>query len=288
MTEYRWVIRDRTLTIRRPLVMGIVNTTPDSFSDGGRYLDPGAAVAHGLTLVAEGADILDVGGESTRPGAQPVPADEELRRVLPVARELARQTAVPVSVDTSKASVARACLDAGAHIVNDVTALTGDPAMPAAVRESGAGAVLMHMRGTPLTMQLDPRYGDVVGEIDAYLEARLSALAAFGIAAERLAVDPGVGFGKTFDHTLATLTGLGRFCRHGRPVCLGVSRKGFIGQILGRGRGERLAGGLAVACLAVARGAAQILRVHDVAATRDAVTMMSLLTEGAGLPRPSP
>ena len=275
MSEPRppWLCRDRTLTPAPALVMGIVNVTPDSFSDGGRFAAAAAAVAHGLELVRQGADLLDVGGESTRPGSEPVPLDEELRRVVPVVRELAARAGVPVSVDTSKAEVARQALEAGAHVINDVTALLGDPDMAAVVRDFGAGVVLMHMQGTPATMQVAPAYADVVAEVTAFLEARLQAARDLGIAGERVALDPGIGFGKTSAHNRELLAHLGRLQRLGRPVCLGVSRKGFLGRLLGRSAGERLAGSLAAACFCLGRGAAQVLRVHDVAETRDAVTV---------------
>src|SRR5262245_28078579 len=187
MSTFRWQIRDRLLEIRRPLVMGIVNVTPDSFSDGGKFFSPDAAIAHGLQLIEEGADLLDIGGESTRPGSQPVSLDEELQRVVPVVRALARQSSVPISVDTSKAEVARQSLEAGAHIINDVTALQGDPAMPEVVRDSGAGAILMHMQGTPTTMQIAPHYDDVVTEVYEFLERRLRELQQTGIAFDQMA-----------------------------------------------------------------------------------------------------
>jgi dihydropteroate synthase len=278
MTPHRWHLPDRTLTIgRRPLVLGVVNVTPDSFSDGGRLATSEAAVAYGLELVRQGADLLDVGGESTRPGARPVLPDEELARVLPVVRGLAGRAGVPVSVDTSKAEVARQCLAAGASVINDVTAL-GDPAMSRVVRDAGAAVILMHMQGTPATMQDDPRYGDVVAEVGRFLEARLHDLAAAGIPPERVAVDPGIGFGKTLDHNLQLLAGLGGFQRLGRPVVLGVSRKGFLGRLLGgRPVDDRLAAGLAVACHAQARGAVQVVRVHDVRATADALAVCAAI-----------
>lgn len=280
MTTLVWQCRDRRLLIGpRPLVMGIVNVTPDSFSDGGRFLDPAAAVEHGLKMVADGADILDVGGESTRPGAYPVPADEELRRVLPVVRGLA-ECGVPVSVDTSKAAVATACLDAGAAIVNDVTGLA-DPAMVRACAAAGAGVVVMHMRGTPQTMQQNPEYADVSAEVGDYLADRLDALESEGLPRERVALDPGIGFGKTLTHTLQQIARLGEYKRLGRPVVLGVSRKGFLGQITGRARPDRLAGTLAVNCFAVAAGAAHILRVHDVAAHRDAALLHEAIARHA-------
>src|SRR5436190_952976 len=198
---YTWQIRNQRLTITRPLVMGIVNVTPDSFSDGGRFFDPSAAVAQALRLVEEGADLLDVGGESTRPGSQPVALDEELHRVVPVVEELAKRTDRPISVDTSKAEVARQALAAGAAIVNDVTALGGDPAMPAVVREAGAGAILMHMQGAPATMQVAPQYPEgVVAALDHFFESRLHELPGLGIAAEQVVFDPGIGFGKTKEH----------------------------------------------------------------------------------------
>lgn len=273
MSEFAWHCRGRVLNpVPRPLVMGIVNVTPDSFSDGGRFYDPAAAVEHGLRLVEEGADILDVGGESTRPGATPVPADEELRRVLPVVAELAKRAAVPVSIDTMKAAVAERCLDAGASILNDVAGFR-DPAMVAAAVRTGAGVVVMHMRGDPQTMQQDPQYADVVTEVDAFFAERIAALTTAGLDPRCVCLDPGVGFGKTLAHTRQQLANLAVHARHGRPVCLGVSRKGFLGQITGRPRGERAAGTLAVNCFAVAAGGAHILRVHDVAGTRDAVLL---------------
>ena len=274
-----WQLRDRVLEPGRPpLVMGILNVTPDSFSDGGNHLDPERAVAHGLELVRQGAHLLDVGGESSRPGAEPVPAEQELARVLPVVRGLAGRAGVPISVDTTKAAVADAALAAGAQLVNDITALQGDPDLAEVVRRHGAGLILMHMQGTPQTMQADPRYGDVVGEVAEFLQARLQAAVDLGIAGTRVVLDPGIGFGKTPEHNLrlvARLDELGR--RLGRPICLGVSRKGFLGRLLGRGVEERLAGSLAVACHALARGGAQVLRVHDVAATWDAVRVFEAL-----------
>lgn len=275
-----WRIARGVLTISgRPLVMGIVNVTPDSFSDGGRFASTEAALAHGVELVRQGADLLDIGGESTRPGAAPVPAEEELRRVLPVIEGLAERVAVPLSVDTSKAAVARRCLTAGARIVNDVTALRGDSALAEVVGAAGAGVILMHMQGTPATMQTAPRYDDAVADIGRFLETRLQWAADHGIAEERVVVDPGIGFGKTLIHNLEILSRLGELQRLGRPVCLGVSRKGFIGKILGRAIEERRAGSLAAVCLAVCRGAAQVLRVHDVQETRDAVTLLAAIKE---------
>jgi dihydropteroate synthase len=273
MAPLAWQCRDRRLTFGRPLVLGIVNVTPDSFSDGGRFADPAAAVEHAMRLVGEGADLLDVGGESTRPGSHPVPLDEELRRVVPVVRELAKRTAIPISVDTSKAEVARQALDAGARIINDVTGLRGDPAMPGVVARASAGAIVMHMRGTPATMQSNPEYIDVVREVGEFFEERLRTLADRGIDPDAICLDPGIGFGKTHEHNMRLLADLSSFQRFGRPVCLGVSRKGVIGTVCGRERSERMPASLAVACFAIARGAAQVLRVHDVAPHRDAVVL---------------
>jgi dihydropteroate synthase len=261
--------------------MGIVNVTPDSFSDGGRFATADNAVAHSLELVRQGADLLDIGGESTRPGAVPVPLDEEIRRVVPVVQALAAQTATPISVDTSKAEVARQCLAAGARIINDVAALTFDPVMPEVVRAAGAGVILMHMQGTPATMQIQPHYDDVVGEIRQFLEARLRSLALLGIAEERVVLDPGIGFGKSHAHNLEILARLEEFQQLGRPLCLGVSRKGGIGKVLNRPVERRLAGSLAVVCYAVTRRTAHIVRVHDVEETRDAVTMIAAIQEVA-------
>ena len=223
------------LPVALPCVMGIVNATPDSFSDGGEHADTGSAVAHGLRLAAEGAAILDIGGESTRPGSDPVPVDEEVRRVVPVVEGLAAVSPVVLSVDTTKAAVARAALDAGAAIVNDVTALRGDPAMAALVAERGCPVCLMHMLGEPRTMQDDPRYDDVVAEVTAFLEARLAAAVAAGVREEQVLLDPGIGFGKTLAHNLALLAHLDRIAAIGRPVVLGASRKRFTARCSGSG-----------------------------------------------------
>jgi dihydropteroate synthase len=275
-----WHLRDRILTFeRRPLVMGIVNVTPDSFSDGGLCATAEAAVARGVKLAAQGAGILDIGGESTRPGATPVPLDEELRRVVPVVEALARQTTVPLSIDTYKAEVARACLEAGAQIVNDVTALTGTAEMLEVVRAAGAGVILMHMQGTPETMQIAPHYDDVVNDIASFLLHRLQDVVARGLVLEKIALDPGVGFGKTHQHNLEIVARLAEFQRLGRPICLGASRKGFIGKMTGRPLEERMVGSVAIVCHALAHEAAQIVRVHDVAQTRDAVLLFEALKE---------
>jgi len=271
--------RDRLLDLTEPVVMGVLNVTPDSFSDGGRYVETSSAVARGLRMAEEGAGIVDVGGESTRPGAAPVDARAELERVLPVIEQLAARLSVPVSVDTSKPEVMRAAVAAGASLVNDVRALESPGALEAAA-ESGAAICLMHMRGNPRSMQDDPRYGDVISEVRRYLSARLEACRRAGIGAGRICVDPGIGFGKRPDHNLALLAALDRLADPEIPVLVGVSRKSLVGIITGRPAGERLAGSIAFAALAVMRGAA-IVRAHDVAATVDAVKVASALKRAA-------
>jgi dihydropteroate synthase len=290
-----WKLRSRTLRFGPlPLLMGILNVTPDSFSDGGRFFDADAAVEHGVQLVAEGADLLDVGGESTRPGAAPVDAEEELRRVVPVVEQLCRKTGVPVSIDTTKASVAKRAIDAGAEIINDVTALTGDPAMISLAVQTGCGACAMHSRGTPRTMQDNPVYNDVVAEVYEYLRLRRDALLAAGVEMDRIAIDPGVGFGKTTEHNLQLLANAGRFHAIGCPVLVGHSRKRFIADVIARQEWiaetdggaaspsvaaqrptqpvDRTAGTIGVA-LSLARQGVQILRVHDVSAVRAALLL---------------
>ncbi len=262
---------------RRPLLMGIVNVTPDSFSDGGRFFDPQRAIEHGLRLVDEGADFLDIGGESTRPYATPVPVQEELRRVLPVVEALVRQVPVPLSIDTYKAAVAREALAAGAEIINDVTALTGDPEMLDVALRHAAGVCLMHMRGTPQTMQDDPRYDDVVAEVTQYLRQRRDAVQAAGIDPQRVALDPGIGFGKTHEHNVRLLAECWRLHELGCPLLVGHSRKGFIARLSGDKHSDRTAGTIGVACSLAAQGV-QIIRVHDVRAVREAL----LLFEAAG------
>jgi dihydropteroate synthase len=252
-------------------LMGVVNVTPDSFSDGGRYLDAQAAIRHGEELLGEGAEILDVGGESTRPGAEPVAADEELRRVVPVVEGLAG-SGVAVSIDTSKAAVAAAAIDAGAEIVNDVTALRGDPEMAALCAERGVGVVLMHMPGNPRTMQDDPRYDDVVDEVRAFLAARAEAAVGAGIAERRIWLDPGIGFGKTLEHNLELLRRLGELRELGRPLAIGTSRKSYIGGVDGSPVDDRIGGSVASSVLAAAEGA-DVLRVHDVAETAQALRL---------------
>ena len=275
-TLTRWEAAGRAIAAgRRPAVMGIVNVTPDSFSDGGRAAALADALALAARLVAEGADLLDVGGESSRPGAEPVPEAEELRRVLPVVEALAASLPVPISVDTVKPGVARRALAAGATILNDITALA-DPEMLAAAAGSGAGVVLMHMAGTPRTMQLDPRYDDVTAEVLEFLARRVEHAEAAGIPRVRIAVDPGIGFGKTQAHNLELLRNLGRFATLGCPLLVGTSRKGFLGAITGRPVGERSAASVASALAAVARGAI-VVRVHDVGPTVDALKVWGAL-----------
>jgi dihydropteroate synthase len=253
-----------------PKLMGVVNVTPDSFSDGGRYLDADAAVRHGEKLARDGAEILDVGGESTRPGAVEVDEVEELRRVEPVVAALA--DAATVSIDTSKLAVAEAALDAGASIVNDVTALRGDSGMASLCAERRVGVVLMHMPGNPRTMQEDPRYEDVVDDIKAFLAARLEFALAAGIDEERIWLDPGIGFGKTLEHNLELLRRLGELRELGRPLVVGTSRKSFIGKVDGSDVEDRIGGSIASSVLAAAEGA-DVLRVHDVAEMAQALTV---------------
>lgn len=276
-----WRCRDRTITWgARPLVMGIVNVTPDSFSDGGRFAGPDEAIQCGLAMVRDGADIVDVGGESTRPGAAPTPIHEELARVIPVIQGLCRggggMQPPLVSVDTRKAEVAEQALAAGAAVVNDVSALTADAGMAGVVRRYGAGVVLMHMRGDPTTMQQAPVYEDVVQDVEAYLTARMADLTRLGLDPETMALDPGIGFGKTVEHNVRLLRGLDVLTCHGRPVIVGLSRKSFLGRLTGREPGERLAGSLAGMAYAVMRGA-HIVRVHDVKESVDAARVLAAL-----------
>jgi len=270
-----WRVRGRVLDGARPLIVGILNVTPDSFSDRGAFAEPLAALRHAETLVREGADVLDIGGESTRPGAEPVSADEEFRRVLPVLRE-AVSLGVPISIDTYKASVARAALDAGAAIVNDITAL-GDPEMAEVVATFGAGLILMHMQGTPQTMQKDPRYADVVDEVRAFLAGRRGVAERAGVPVENIVLDPGVGFGKALEHNLELLARMDELVAMGSPILVGVSRKRFIGTLAGvdepRDRGP---GSLAAMLAARARGVS-MFRVHDAGAARQALTVFDAI-----------
>jgi dihydropteroate synthase len=263
---------------RPTLVMGVLNVTPDSFSDGGKCWLLEAALAHAQAMIQAGADWLDVGGESTRPGAPMISAEEEIRRIQPVIEQLAKNFSTPISVDTQKPAVARAALRAGASLVNDIAANREDLDMARLVAETGAGYVLMHMQGTPATMQQNPTYADVVREVDEFFAARLARLEQLGVAREQVALDPGIGFGKTLAHNLALLAALPRFQRHGRPLVLGVSRKSFLGQLAEAPTPiERLPGSLACAALAV-RDGVQVLRVHDVRETVQAARVAEAIT----------
>jgi dihydropteroate synthase len=266
-----WRLRTRALELtRRPLLAGIVNVTPDSFSDGGRFLDVDAAVAHALTLVADGADLIDVGGESTRPGATPVPLAVEMERILTVIRRLVDKTDVPISVDTRKAGVARAAIDAGAEIINDVTGFEGDPEMVGVAAETAAGLCVMHMQGTPERMQENPSYGDVVPEVRRYLKSRRDALIAAGVSMECICLDPGIGFGKAFEHNLALVENCHSLHALGCPLLVGPSRKSFLGKLLGDDRADRTQATVGVALGLAAQGV-QVLRVHDVRQVREAL-----------------
>lgn len=267
----RWRLRTRTLDLPPiPLWMGIVNVTPDSFSDGGLYYDPGRAIDQGLALAEQGADILDVGGESTRPYSDPVAVDEELRRVMPVVERLVRDTKLPISIDTSKSKVAREAIAAGAEIINDITGLEGDPHMLQVAVESGAGVCAMHMQGTPQTMQDNPHYDNLTGEIFAYLAARRDALLAAGVDFERICLDPGIGFGKTHQHNITLMSMCERFHELGCPLLVGHSRKGFLGKIVGDQEADRTAATVGAA-LTLARQGIQVIRVHDVRPAREAM-----------------
>jgi dihydropteroate synthase len=271
-----WKLPDRTFDCsERTLVMGVLNVTPDSFSDGGRFFDPEDAVKQALRMVEDGADIVDVGGESTRPGSDPVPVEEERRRVVPIMERLAREVDVPVSIDTRKAEVAAAAVEAGATIVNDVTA-GGDPGMFDVVRENGAAMVLMHMKGEPKTMQEDPHYDDVVREVRDYLAERVEAAVAAGVEREAICIDPGLGFAKTTPHSLALMQHTDALLDLGRPVLVGPSRKSFIGDVLGTEVGERAEGTVGASCYMVAKGA-HIVRVHDVRETVRAVRVVDAI-----------
>jgi len=274
----RWQCRDRTLDLGAPVVMGVLNVTPDSFSDGGRYSERGAALRHACRMIEEGAAIIDVGGESTRPGATAAPLDEELRRVIPVIEALRRESTVFISIDTTKPEVMREAFDAGADIINDVRALTAPGALAAAA-STRAGICLMHMQGEPRTMQLAPQYEDVVGEVGAYLTARVAACREAGIDAARLAIDPGFGFGKRVADNLALLKHLARFREMGVALAVGLSRKSMLATLTGRDDGDRTAGSVALAAIAVLNGA-RIVRAHDVAATVDAIRVAAAVSQG--------
>lgn len=275
-----WRCRDRHLEVGdRPLLMGILNVTPDSFYDGGRHFAVDKAVMHGLGMVEEGAAIIDVGGESTRPGAEEIDPAEEMRRVIPVVQELRRATKAVISIDTRKALVAQRALEVGADIINDVSAMTHDPEMLVVARRYNAGVILMHMQGTPRTMQENPVYTDVVKDVCDYLAHRIEAATAAGLLRETLALDPGIGFGKTLEHNLSLLANLDKLLAMGLPVVVGLSRKSFIGRITGRPVEERLAGSLVALVFCLLQGV-HILRVHDVRESHDAVEVASALRRG--------
>ena len=278
-----WVFSTRRGSIdaaRRTALMGIVNVTPDSFSDGGRYFDPGKAISRGIDLAQEGADIIDVGGESTRPGARPLSAREEIERILPVIRGLRRAAPIPISVDTYKADVARAALDEGADMVNDISALRFDADMAPLIAAEKVPVVLMHMQGTPQTMQQRPRYQNVVQEVRVFLQSRIHFALEAGVEADRIIIDPGIGFGKELDHNLALLRGIPTLVSLGRPILVGPSRKTFIGKILEVGPDERLEGSLAAAVAAVLAGA-NMVRTHDVKEARRAIRIADALRFGS-------
>jgi dihydropteroate synthase len=270
--KHRWTLKTRDLThTHLPLLMGILNVTPDSFSDGGQFQLVENAVARALQMEADGADIIDIGGESTRPGAEPVALDEELRRTIPVIRELATQIRIPISIDTTKAEVARQALEAGAEIVNDISGLTFDPDMLEVCRLHDAGICLMHIQGTPQTMQQNPTYGNVVREVTEFLQQQVDRCLMAGILPERMSVDPGIGFGKTAEHNLQLLKSVARLQQDlQRPVLIGHSRKRFLSKILGRSVEERESGTIGVS-IALTEQGVDILRIHDVRSVRDAI-----------------
>lgn len=274
----RWKLRTQTLAITQtPLIMGILNVTPDSFSDGGSYLTAQDAIDHGLRLAAEGADIIDIGGESTRPYSQSVSAQQEIERVVQVVRGIADQSDVPVSIDTSKSAVAIAAIEAGAQIINDVTGLTGDSDMLQVAAESGVGVCAMHMQGTPATMQDNPRYTNVVAEVLAYLQQRKACLLDAGIPLEKICLDPGIGFGKTHQHNLELLAGCEAFLELGCPILIGHSRKGFIGKLLNDKDADRDSGTLAISLL-MAQKKMHVLRLHQIAPTVAALKVLAGIT----------
>jgi dihydropteroate synthase len=277
-----WRLRTRTLALsRRPLLMAIVNVTPDSFSDGGQFIDADRAVRHALQLAADGADILDIGGESTRPYAEPVFEEQELDRVMPVIRRLVDSVELPLSIDTRKASIAQAAMEAGAEIINDVSGFEGDPAMVATVVATGAGVCIMHMQGTPQTMQDNPTYDDVVREVHDYLRRRRDELIAVGVDSQRICLDPGLGFGKTPEHSLRLLGHCGVFHDLGCPLLAGPSRKGFLGMLLGDATADRTSATIGAALGLAAQGV-QVLRVHDVRQVREALLAFEATVELGG------
>jgi dihydropteroate synthase len=272
-----FVLSGRVLPLAdRVHIMGVLNVTPDSFSDGGRYVNPDAAIAHALSMVEQGADVLDIGAESTKPGAVPIDEEEERRRLIPIVRAICRQTTIPVSIDTTKASIAQQALDVGAAVINDISALRFDARMGDVVAKSGAGLILMHMQGNPQTMQDAAQYTNVVDEVRQFLKTRLDAAKEAGIHLDRILLDPGIGFGKNCQHNLVLLDRLDAFHMLGRPIVVGVSRKAFIGKILGRPIDERLMGTAGAVAVAIMKGA-RMVRVHDVAPIRDVVKMIEAI-----------
>jgi dihydropteroate synthase len=273
-----WKVKDKLFDLtERPLVMGILNVTPDSFSDGGAHFSTASAVDHALRMEDQGADIIDIGGESTRPGALPVSLDDEKARILPVIEKLAGRLGSCISVDTTKSQVAEAAIDLGAHIINDISALTFDPAMLDLVGKKTCGWVIMHIKGTPANMQQNPSYNNIVAEVSSFLSQRYQIMVMAGVDPLSVSIDPGIGFGKTYDHNLELITGFTSLKKIGLPICLGVSRKKFLQTLLGRKMEERLAGTLAVLSYSLLHDSAQIFRVHDVIQTRDLVTTIKAL-----------
>lgn len=273
-----WKVKNKLLDLaERPLVMGILNVTPDSFSDGGSHFSIASAVDHALRMEDQGADIIDIGGESTRPGAIPVSLEEEKARVLPVLEKLAGRLNAFISIDTTKSKVAEASINLGAHIINDISALTFDPAMLELAAKETCGWVIMHIKGTPANMQQNPSYGDVISEVSSFLSGRYQVMVNAGVDPLSVCLDPGIGFGKTYDHNLELITGFNSLKKIGLPVCLGVSRKKFLQTLLGRKMEERLAGTLAVLSYSLLHDSAQIFRVHDVIHARDVVTTIKAL-----------
>ncbi len=272
-----WRCRDRVLRCgEQSIIMGVLNVTPDSFSDGGRYVSPELAVARAQEMLDDGADIIDVGGESSRPGAAPVPVEEEMNRVLPVIQAISHHSSAVLSIDTTKVEVARSALASGAHIINDITAGEADPTMLDLAAETGAGLVLMHMQGRPQTMQDNPKYADLVADVTAYLSTRAELAQQRGVSPQSIAVDPGIGFGKTFDHNWMLLSELQQLSALPYPVLIGISRKRFLGELCGREVDERMPASLAAAVMARSHGAA-IIRVHDVKETCDALRVTDRL-----------
>jgi len=273
----RVTLRGGVLSLaERVHVMGILNVTPDSFSDGGRYVDADAACAHAMAMIEQGADLLDIGAESSKPGAVAIDEEEERRRLLPIVRELCRRTTMPLSIDTTKAAIAEEALDAGAALINDISALRFDPRMASVVARSGAGVILMHMQGTPATMQRTASYTYVVEDVRAFLAARLEVAQQAGIPRDRILLDPGIGFGKNCEHNVTLLNHLDAFQTLGRPIVVGVSRKAFLGKILGRTIDERLMGTAGAVAVAIMKGA-RVVRVHDVAPIRDVVKIVEAI-----------